>query len=93
LMRLHFAPSFLVAGQDYFADRAAGYDAMDALFGSVSEQYVKAKAALGPSDPIERVSRQAQVENVIARFANEQMRVAPDLTRQMIDRLQDRVLQ
>jgi len=92
-MALHFVPSFLVPAADYFADRAAGYAAMDATLGPVSEKYAKARMDLGPIDPVAQVSWQARLDSVTVRLAEEQMRAEPELMSKMIDRLQVRTPQ
>lgn len=73
LMRLHFAPSFLVVEPDYFTDRDAGLKAMGQAMKSINDQYVRSKLAVGPRDPIENIERvervQAQIVNTFAEYA------------------------
>lgn len=89
-MTLHFPSSFLVVEKDYFADRDEGYAAMDRILGSINERYVRAKADLGPIDPIERVSRQALVEQALAEIADATVRERPEQMRVVLNRLQPR---
>jgi hypothetical protein len=89
-MTLHFPSSFLVVEKDYFADRDEGYAAMDRILGSINERYVRAKAALGPIAPIERVSRQALVEQTLAEIADATVRERPEQMRVVLNRLQPR---
>ena len=90
-MTLHFASSFLVVGDDYFADRDAGFAAMDKTLGGINERYVRAKA-VGPIDPIERVSRRAAVEHALAQVADVTLRERPEEMQGLLDRLQPRIV-
>jgi hypothetical protein len=89
-MNVHFSTNFLVVGNDYFADRDAGYAAMDKQFARVSEQYVRAKTDAGPIDPIAQVSRQALVEQAVSAFGETQMRESAQAMQTIIDRYEIR---
>ena len=90
-MTLHFAPSFLVVGHDYFQDRQKGFKAMDDIFGKTNKNYAISKVPAGPIDPIAQVARQAAVEHSIAAFATHQMREAPARLSVQLAGLRERV--
>jgi hypothetical protein len=90
-MTVHFAPSFLVVGEDYFQDRDKGYKAMDDIFGKTNKDYAIAKAPGGPIDPIAQVSRQAAVEHSLAAFATHQLRAAPERLSAALAGMRERV--
>ncbi len=83
MVRLHFAPSFLVVGSDYFNDRDAGLEAMGKAMKSVSDQYARSKQMLGPRDPVENIKRtaleQAQMETMFAEVAHQSRQQAAQL--------------
>jgi hypothetical protein len=93
-MALHFAPSFLLVGHDYFQDREKGFKAMDDIFGKTNKDYAISKAPEGPIDPIDpiaQVARQAAVEHSIAAFATHQLREAPAQLSVQLAGLRERV--
>ena len=87
-MSVHFAPSFLVVGNDYFADRDAGYAAMGKEFDRISEKYTRVKADAGPLDPVARVSRRALVEQAVSSFGGTLMHESPHVMQAIISRYQ-----
>lgn len=76
-VRLHFAPSFLVAEPDYFRDREAGLKAMGEAMDSVSKRFSESRFRLGPLDPIERISRASRYQELVVTSFNEYERASP----------------
>ena len=84
---MRFAPSFLTVGGDYFADRDAGFGAMDRSCRKINDHYVRA-VTVGPSDPIEKVARQAAIEKAVNSFVLQQLNESPEATLAVIAQYQ-----
>ena len=86
MVNLHFAPSFLVVGREYFDDRQAGFAALEQAVDSIEDRYRLAKLRLGPLEPITRIQRAAEEQELVVNAYNEVAARSPELARQLSDR-------
>jgi hypothetical protein len=97
-MALHFAPSFLVARPDYFADRDEGFWNYEQwrLRSALSDRLPMPNPSevgppdpieFGPPDPLTRVSRQARWETALISFAESQLHEHPQEREAILARL------
>jgi hypothetical protein len=65
-MTVHMAPRFLVVDADYFTDRREGTEAVDVIFGSINDRYVRYEAEILPVGPEWKARRRGLVEQAKA---------------------------
>jgi hypothetical protein len=86
-LTLHFAPSVLVVGDEYFDDRERGSKALDEKCDELDKRFRKSKWMLGPREPRERIARLALEDHLLQRTAAELQETRPDEMRAALDRV------
>jgi hypothetical protein len=84
-MNVHLAPSFLVVDPEYFKDREACLAALGAAVESIDKRYRRAKARLGPLEPIMQIDRVAQEQKLIVDTYQELLARRPEVAQRLED--------
>lgn len=62
---LHFVPTFLVLGDDYFADRKEGLQRMGQMFSGINQRYVRYAAPSPIPDPLSNITETIRQEEAL----------------------------
>jgi hypothetical protein len=89
---LHFVPSFLVLGSDYFSDRAQGLRQMAKMFSEINQRYVR-YASPGPiPDPMSKVENGVRQERMLVAVFETLQQMDPEAEASLRARVQPPVV-